>query len=525
MRVKELWIDSFKNLQDFSISFGSELTTVLIGANGTGKSNLLEALAIIFRDLDLELKNDDSLPFEYVLDYECKGKRISVDANPSRTRTLGVQPPLIGETKPKTRRARLSITVDGRKVSMREFFDNKRTFLPNHVFGYYSGPTNRLAQHFDHHQRIFYKQQIEGEVAPLRPLFFALPVHSQFVLLAYYGFPDTADQEFLERYIGVAGLESVLFVLKKPDWAKASSREGPFWGAKGVPRHFLEDLYQIARAPVKTEERLHLYIGAPAGLRQVAELYQSNREFFKNLETLYIAELISEVRISVRRVGGDAIITFSELSEGEQQLLTVLGLMKFTRDEETLFLLDEPDTHLNPAWKYDFLRLVHPIVGDDTECQILLATHDPIVIGSCLKDQVRVLAFDDGEHTGDIICHEPEKDPRGMGVAALLTSDVYGLRSSLDWVTQQKLDEKRELAAKDQLSDSERQRLQELDEELENLGFAYSFREPLYEDFLRIMAEELEEQPDLQGKVLTKKQQDRREQLIRRVVARVRDSR
>jgi len=36
-------------------------------------------------------------------------------------------------------------------------------------------------------------------------------------------------------------------------------------------------------------------------------------------------------------------------SEGEQQLLLVLGLLKFTAEEEALFLLDEPDTHLNPC--------------------------------------------------------------------------------------------------------------------------------------------------------------------------------
>ena len=27
----------------------------------------------------------------------------------------------------------------------------------------------------------------------------------------------------------------------------------------------------------------------------------------------------------------------------------VLGLLRFTKEDEALFLLDEPDTHLNPA--------------------------------------------------------------------------------------------------------------------------------------------------------------------------------
>ena len=54
MKLDKLWIKDFKNLKDFTIDFDEEQeTTVLIGHNGTGKSNLIEALVIIFRDLDL----------------------------------------------------------------------------------------------------------------------------------------------------------------------------------------------------------------------------------------------------------------------------------------------------------------------------------------------------------------------------------------------------------------------------------------------------------------------------------------
>ena len=54
--------------------------TVLVGRNGTGKSNLLEALTIIFRDLDLGVRP----AFSYELHYLCRGRTITVDANPER---------------------------------------------------------------------------------------------------------------------------------------------------------------------------------------------------------------------------------------------------------------------------------------------------------------------------------------------------------------------------------------------------------------------------------------------------------
>ena len=81
MRLDTLWIGSFKNLQDFSIDFDQQsLTTVLVGGNGTGKSNLLEALVLIFRDLDLGAPP----AFPYQLSYLCRERKIHVDADPTR---------------------------------------------------------------------------------------------------------------------------------------------------------------------------------------------------------------------------------------------------------------------------------------------------------------------------------------------------------------------------------------------------------------------------------------------------------
>ena len=80
MRLTRSHIRSrFKNLADFQIGFAQDSEmTVLVGRNGTGKSNLLEALTIIFRDLDLGLRP----AFSYELHYFCRGHTITVDANP-----------------------------------------------------------------------------------------------------------------------------------------------------------------------------------------------------------------------------------------------------------------------------------------------------------------------------------------------------------------------------------------------------------------------------------------------------------
>src|SRR5690606_24706895 len=91
MRIKRLWLSSYKNLKNLDLRFtGNKLITLLVGQNGLGKSNLIEILGLIFRDLDLiydeeELANWPYAPrhFEYVLEYECHDKEIKVECRAS----------------------------------------------------------------------------------------------------------------------------------------------------------------------------------------------------------------------------------------------------------------------------------------------------------------------------------------------------------------------------------------------------------------------------------------------------------
>ena len=78
MHLQRVRIPNFRNLKDFEILFTEEAddpgveggrrifnSYALIGANGTGKSNLIEAIIMIFRDLDL----DQVASLDYEMDY------------------------------------------------------------------------------------------------------------------------------------------------------------------------------------------------------------------------------------------------------------------------------------------------------------------------------------------------------------------------------------------------------------------------------------------------------------------------
>lgn len=78
MQIKSLWIKEYKNLKDFTINFEHQVS-ILIGKNGSGKSNILDAIVLIFRSLLPEKVR--KVPFEYKMIYIFEWNEITVDNN------------------------------------------------------------------------------------------------------------------------------------------------------------------------------------------------------------------------------------------------------------------------------------------------------------------------------------------------------------------------------------------------------------------------------------------------------------
>jgi hypothetical protein len=510
MRLDELFIQDFKNLNNVTINFDKNaLATALIGRNATAKSNLLEALVWIFRNLDL----NESPHFSYRLRYLCRNRRIQIEAS----KVSG----------------KLRITVDGDPITHTSFMKSRQEYLPKNVFGYYSGTSRRLEDLFGKHQTRFYdalRKAKPGEQAPPRPLFYAKTVHSQYVLLAFFSFPDTKALRFLRDELGITGFRNATFILKQPEWSRSrkGAEDDRFWGAQGVVRGFLEELYSMALAPIVTTETvtpplkkrrrekwLHLRIEDLDSLHRLASKYGSNVEFFKVLESTYYAGLIQELEIKVTKKGVKGDLELPELSEGEQQLLTVLGLLRFTQEEESLFLLDEPDTHLNPAAKLGYMELMKKVAGPSETSHVLIVTHDPLLIGGLRKEQVRIFYPD---RLNRIVIAPPLEDPVGMGVEGLLTSELFGLTTTLDLKTERKLDKKRKLTLKKDLTKAQRNQLERLNEELASMGFTSTFRDPLYTEFVKASRQ----YERLRKPILTPEEKAKQSEIALRIVTKLR---
>jgi predicted ATPase len=413
MQLLRLKIGDFRNLKGVELCFPTHLeraplssvdapvktirSHALIGQNGTGKSNLIEALITIYRDVDL---NRDAA-FDYELEYGIRGHTVQIHADSAKQR-------------------RPFVWVDG-KVESQGFLLRNRELLPSHVFAYYSGRNERMEELFQEHQRRFNRRQeiTAEEVLPehllrnfsatesdiraidevrrredskilrefgddrLRRLFYCRGGHSQLVLLACLLSDDPVFKKILVN-LHIESLESALFVLKQPHRLRELNDddilEGDprFWYARGnVVSEFLDKLWQVAWAPIEHEanrlidfrgrrekqRQLYLFVPSQEKLRELGELVGTPSGFFRYAEGAYIGDLIDEIRITVKKRdehGGN--VSFTQLSEGELQMLTVLGLMRITSEDHCLFLLDEPDTHLNPIWKLRYFEDIESVL-------------------------------------------------------------------------------------------------------------------------------------------------------------------
>lgn len=510
----------FKNLKNVTIDFDQDhWVTVVIGWNGTGKSNALEALAIIFRDL---IAKERKPAFAYKLAYRMGTgeslRHIHIDADPDR----GKDPYRIHVATDDEARGKNSMppitegeptisALRGSETKYNAFVAEDFRYLPRYVFSYYSGESSRMHEIFKPYLERFDSKLRNGDDPGLKRLFYAMPVHSQFVLLAFLIQQPKFVRDFLEKHFGIDpedGLESVLFVLRQPPWtSKAPDGDPRFWNARGVVSDFLARLQDVALAPIEISRRVstsiwntetlrfkYLYVKNVEELRKLVG-QQEPAKFFRDLESTYVSQLIDEVRIRVRLKKNDGSVTFRELSEGEQQLLTVLGLLRFTAEDESLFLLDEPDTHLNPRWNVDYISYLKQFIASGAKQEetshIVLTTHNPLAIAELDREQVQILQMLEQDESRQIVACYPEMAPRGMGYAAIVTSDMFGIASTLDQPTQLLLETQRALASKLQLSVEEQQSLDEVNAKLDRLGFRFFHPDDEFSRYLRLRNEVL----------------------------------
>ncbi len=487
MKLKKIQIEKYKNLKNITIDFMDSNITAVLGKNGCGKSNLFEFISEIFLDIDEGKKPSSRYKLEYSLWVNNNIANVIIEYDD-----------------------KYHITIDSKK-------DNKiytkipkiyEKYLPRFIFAYYSGANERLKERFNQSKINFQKSFIKkDEEIQTRKFLYAEKKHSLFVLIVFLLLDDPTIKTLLKETLKIDSLSMVLFKLHRPYWVK--DKNSFFWGSRGFVSKFLQKLYENAIAPIKINvttytqreqgqpirentEFIYLYFDKIKKLQSLMNLSEikdnetADRYLFKAIESMYISDLVEDIVIKTNaNKDKSTSINFEDLSEGEMQLFTVLGLLKFTNTENSLFLLDEPDTHLNPNWsRYYVNKYIKDIIGSskDSKTHVLLTTHDPVLIGGLKKEDVVIMQR---KSDNSIEAIHPEIDPMGSSYDGILTGDGFELNSSISPELEEAIERKMILLFKENKTPDEQSELNKLKEQIKNYDYDISINDPIYNDYLK----------------------------------------
>ena len=251
--------------------------------------------------------------------------------------------------------------------------------------------------------------------------------------------------------------------------------------------HGYETLFDETLAlPNPAERVMRAYLlstldGEEEGVRDEA------KKRYERLKSSLVEALPDVQKVSIKARYGQPVVLFAthygevpfeQLSAGYRTMaawvadLVVRMVERYPESEAPLtepaiVCIDEFDLHLHPAWQREsiaFLTKTFPAT------QFIVTAHSPLVVQSAPDANVVVLRRD-----GDQV--RIENDPVRVGswrVDQILTSELFGLKTARRPDVQEVLEERARLLEKQELSDEDRARLQELDAKAASIPAAES---------------------------------------------------
>lgn len=124
----------------------------------------------------------------------------------------------------------------------------------------------------------------------------------------------------------------------------------------------------------------------------------------------------------------DSAILSKSLSDGEYQFLHTIGLALLYKNTNSIFLLDEPETHFNPEWRAKYISVLKKCFKGDLQTpEVLITSHSPFIISDTNENNVLIFTKDDNGTTN---CVRPDFNTFGASVSKI-TSKVFGTNSSI----------------------------------------------------------------------------------------------
>lgn len=372
MKLKSLYIQKYKNLAPITINFESgNGLTMLVGNNGSGKSNVLEAISGIFHDL-FKGKDSRKIKCDYKLQYTLNEINCVIEQTNGFLRCYG----------PKFKR--------------REYFIEENA--PHNIIGLYSGEENRLwTSFYETYYKSYIKRIKTNRHQERMRLMLINKYYWNVALLTLLLSSNETLKPFIENDLGITSISTIELKFNFKYFDDVNELLKTFINRinpdhKSKIECNLEDLRNSIFYSVLTDENGNILVDEN-GNKLLAEIGITDTEVFQNLTQAYMPKNEKIIKDIIIQIDDD--ITVEQLSEGEKKLILVKTVLEILSDEKTLVLMDEPDAHLHEGRKPALCNMMREYPNR----QIVIATHSPIMAQIANEKELLMLELENGKST------------------------------------------------------------------------------------------------------------------------------
>ena len=390
VKLKRLEIKKYKNLIDFSADFESgKGLSILIGNNGSGKSNVLEAISGIF----VNAYSAKAIhKFVYSLTYEIKGKEVKLEQTIYRCQYY----------------------VDGKVIAVKELA--LRGLLPTNVIALYSGEDKRWWHNYYEPFYLKFTRDINaGTSNTLSPkMYYINKYYWDIALLSLVYSTAEDDKQFLKKTIGRDTVDHILLFYTqnverhcKSELLKSFLQSVNLFsehskGPDGEPVYLYamtkESIFDTYGVRVFEDfaamKNFYMFADAKFLNNKPEEFNYYEKQLFDYFVQAYMPKDKKVIKNIELIYNG---FSAKDLSEGEKKLILIRSILSFVADENSLILFDEPDANIHEGRKQQLYNLFSEYCKYDR--QMIVATHSPILAQLANEKELLMLELDEGKST------------------------------------------------------------------------------------------------------------------------------
>lgn len=522
MKITRLAIrdDGYNALEQFDQSFTyipSKKKLIepicLVGTNGAGKSNLLELIAEVFYQVEIDIRKIQTsdkpsyklskhVILEYILFDENGGEtKVRIDSyNDSKEWRLSTFELVEGDIE-KVAEHNIS---NGLIYDLTEYENDDihriKKKLPSKIIAYSSGQNESLSYWFSELNKLYSKEVREAafisdkKVEDTRMVYMDYDCNSS-ILLANYIFKEPSEFDIFDTYIrlkDVAKFRITLnFKLSAKNYILLSNEH------RELISKFRSctPMFKIEQGEVinpKTKEIVKQEISAIFDFHVNEQTRKAFRDNFDSTFDIFMAfqkfELLNQLKLSTNYTRAskskdmhqrapivgheDRVFRFDDIflninqleytipyigiSDGEHQFLQTVGTILLFEQRNVLFLLDEPETHFNPQWRRSLVSILNQKTENRFQ-EIIITTHSPFIISDCKDYNVFIFKRIDGK----VVFNKIDIRTYGTSVETILLR-AFGMEES---ISQMATDEIKDILAENDYYKAK--------EKLEKLGSSY----------------------------------------------------